>query len=377
MRGSVTIVTIFDTKVRMHLTFLILLAWVAVGEALTRGSEAALTGTVFVLLLFVCVVAHEFGHVLVARHYGGRTREILLLPIGGVSRMERILAGPAQELAVAVAGPAVSIVLGAVLILLAGFPTAQSIESPTLNGLLPRLAATNLFLAVFNLLPAFPMDGGRALRSLLAMRMDRVRATKIAAHLGHIIAGLFVVLGLVSTNPLLLLIGIFIYFGASAEAADTELRRLAQTLRVSDVMRSNVQPIASSATISDAIALMLQAGQHAIPVIGPDGALTGIATKNSIIRAVHQSGRTASVNEALEPNVLTVPDDRKLGDALNYMQSESAPAIVVVGRHGEIVGLLTSDTLADLMVMGTAAEKPESGGRGAHLPLIVSVPKSA
>src|SRR6478672_9494280 len=178
MRGSVTIVTIFDTKVRMHLTFLILLAWVAVGEALTRGSEAALTGTVFVLLLFVCVVAHEFGHVLVARHYGGRTREILLLPIGGVSRMERIPEGPAQELAVAVAGPAVSIVRGAVLILLAGFPTAQSIQSPTLNGLLPRLAATNLFLAVFNLLPAFPMDGGRALRSLLAMRMDRVRATK-------------------------------------------------------------------------------------------------------------------------------------------------------------------------------------------------------
>src|SRR5512142_2544000 len=126
MRGSITIATIFGTKVRMHLTFLILLAWVAVGEALTRGAEAAVTGTIFVLLLFACVVAHEFGHVLVARHYGGRTRDILLLPIGGVSRMERMPERPAQELAVAIAGPMVSIAIGVVLIALAGFPRAQS-----------------------------------------------------------------------------------------------------------------------------------------------------------------------------------------------------------------------------------------------------------
>lgn len=373
MRGSITIATIFGTKVRMHFTFLILLLWVAAGQALTRGTQAAVTGTLFVLLLFACVVAHEFGHVLVARHYGGRTRDILLLPIGGVSRMERMPERPAQELAVAVAGPAVSVALGAVLIVLVGFPTSKSIESPALGALLPRLAATNLFLAFFNLLPAFPMDGGRALRAILAMRMSRLSATRIAALFGHIIAGLFVLLGLFFANPLLLLIGIFIYFGASAEAADTELRQLAHALTVSDVMRSNVRLIDSSASISDAIGLMLHAGQHAIPVIGPDGALAGVATKDGIIRAVHRSGRRTPVNEAVEPVVLTVGSRQKLADALDQMQSQSAPAAVVVNREGEIVGLLTSDTLADLMLIGA---KPDFGANQANAPLIVSVPKS-
>ena len=373
MRGSITIATIFGTKVRMHFTFLILLLWVAAGQALTRGTQAAVTGTLFVLLLFACVVAHEFGHVLVARHYGGRTRDILLLPIGGVSRMERMPERPAQELAVAVAGPAVSVALGAVLIVLVGFPTSKSIESPALGALSPRLAATNLFLAFFNLLPAFPMDGGRALRAILAMRMSRLSATRIAALFGHIIAGLFVLLGLFFANPLLLLIGIFIYFGASAEAADTELRQLAHALTVSDVMRSNVRLIDSSASISDAIGLMLHAGQHAIPVIGPEGALAGVATKDGIIRAVHRSGRRAPVNEAVEPVVLTVGSHQKLADALDQMQSQSAPAAVVVNPEGEIVGLLTSDTLADLMLIGA---KPDFGANQANAPLIVSVPKS-
>jgi len=361
MRGSMTIATLFGTKVRAHLTFLILLAWVAVSEALSRGAEAAVTGTIFVLLLFASVVAHEFGHVLVARHYGGHARDILLLPIGGVSRMERMPESPAQELAVAVAGPAVSIALGAVLILLVGFPTAQSIESPALEALVPRLAATNLFLAAFNLLPAFPMDGGRALRAVLAMRMDRVGATKIAARLGHIIAGLFVLLGLISVNPIILLIGIFIYFGASAEAADTELRHLAQTIAVSDVMRSNVRTIVSGASLLDGIELMLQAGQHAIPVIGPDGTLAGVATKDSIIRAVHRSGRGAAIKEAVTADVPVIGCNQKLVDALDLMQSNSVPAVLVVDSEGQLSGMLTSETLFDLMIVQRpfAKRKPQ------------------
>ena len=374
MRGSITIATIFGTKVRMHFTFLILLVWVGAGEALARGAEAAITGIIFVLLLFVCVIAHEFGHVLVARHYGGRTRDILLLPIGGVSRMERMPEGPAQELAVAVAGPAVSIAIGAVLIALVGFPTAQSIESPALQSLLPRLAATNLFLALFNLLPAFPMDGGRALRALLAMRMDRVAATKIAARFGHIIAVLFVLLGLISGNPILLLIGIFIYFGASAEAADTELRQLAQTLMVSDVMRSNVQPIASSASLSDGIALMLKAGQHAIPVTRPDGSLAGVATKDGIIRAVHRSGKETAISEAVQEDVPVVASHQRLADALELMQGHSAPAVIVVNPQGELTGMLTPETLSDLMLVQTLSQQHKPDLQLPHR--TISVPKS-
>lgn len=374
MRGSVTIATIFGTKVRMHLTFLILLAWVAAGEALTRGAEAAVTGTMFVLLLFACVVAHEFGHVLVARHYGGRTRDILLLPIGGVSRMERMPEGPAQELAVAVAGPAVSIAIGAALILLVGFPTAELIKSPAPEALLPRLAATNVFLAAFNLLPAFPMDGGRALRAILAMRVGRISATRIAARFGHIIAGLFVLVGLISANPILLLIGIFIYFGASAEAADTELRQLAQTITVSDVMRSNVRTLASSALLSDGIELMLKAGQHAIPVIGPNGTLAGVATKDTIIRAVHRSGRGAAISEAVTGDVPVIGSHQRLADALDLMQSHSVPAVVVVDSKGELSGMLTSESLSDLMTVQPPLAKRNSKVTLPHAR--VSVPSS-
>lgn len=374
MRGSITIATIFGTKVRMHLTFLILLAWVAVGEALTRGAEAALTGTIFVLLLFACVVAHEFGHVLVARHYGGRTRDILLLPIGGVSRMERIPERPTQELAMAVAGPAVSAALGALLILLVGFPTASSIESPALNALLPRLAATNLFLALFNLLPAFPMDGGRAFRALLALRLGRISATRIAARFGHVVAGLLVLLGLISTNLILLLIGIFIYFGASAEAADTELRQLAQTMTVSDVMRSNVRTISFGAPLSDAIELMLQAGQHAIPVIGQGGTLSGVATKDSIIRAVHRSGRAAAISEAVTADVPVVGSHQRLADALDLMQGHSVPAVLVVDSKGELAGMLTAETLSDLMIVQAPAAKRKPNVMLPHAR--ISVPSS-
>ena len=377
MRGSVTIATIFGTKVRMHLTFLILLLWVGAGEALTHGSQAAVTGIVFVLLLFVCVVAHEFGHVLVARHYGGRTRDILLLPIGGVSRMEQIPERPSQELAVAIAGPLVSIAIGAVLMAFAGEPTIKLVESNSFDSILPRLAAANLFLALFNLLPAFPMDGGRALRALLAMRVDRIRATRIAAYLGHAAAGLLVLLGLISVNPILLLIGIFIYFGASAESADTELRQIAEKLTVSDVMRSNVRPISSSASLAEAIKIMLQAGQHAIPVIGPDGTLAGVATKEGIMGAVHRSGRDAPIGEAVERDIPRIGSGQRLSDALELMQTRSVPAVLVVGARAEFVGILTTDTLADVMLLGGVPEPRKLGTPSPpHPHSNLSVPRS-
>jgi stage IV sporulation protein FB len=368
MRSSITIATIFGTKVRMHLTFLLLLVWVAAGEAASRGGEAAVGGVVFVLLLFVCVVAHEFGHILVAQRYGGRTRDILLLPIGGVSRMERMPESPSQELAVALAGPAVSIAIGLALVAVGGFPTSQSISNPAVATLLPRLAATNLFLAIFNLLPAFPMDGGRALRALLALRMGRMAATRTAAWMGHIFAGLFVLLGLLSGNPLLLLIGIFVYFGASAESAGSQLRQLAQTLKVSDVMRSNVLPISDRASLNDAIALMIQAGQHAIPVVGDDGNVKGLATKEGIIRAVHRSGRRAPVSDAAERDVPKIGRQRPLAEALDLMQSQSAPAILVTGPEGELAGVLTADTLADLVLVGGATEWREQSNMGRSYP---------
>lgn len=374
MRGSVTIATIFGTKVRVHLTFVILLAWVAAGEALTRGAGAAAIGTLFVLLLFACVVAHEFGHVLVARHYDSSTRDILLLPIGGISRMERMPERPMQELAVAVAGPAVSIAIGTALTLLVGLPTVQSIESPALDALLPRLAVTNLFLALFNLLPAFPMDGGRALRAILAMRIGASGATRIAARFGHGIAASLFLFGLLAANPFLLLIAVFVYFGASAEAADSKLRQLAQNTRISDVMRSNVRTIGSRATLADGIELMLHAGQHAIPVTGTDGSFLGVLTKEKLVQAIQRSGVEAPISDAALVGVPLVRMHESLVAVLDAMRTSSAPAVLIVDSQGNLAGMLTSEMLSDLMAIPASTTR---AARNAILPHArVSVPHS-
>jgi stage IV sporulation protein FB len=376
MSSAITLATIFGTKVRMHLTFPILLLWVAAVEALTRGAGAALIGVIFVMMLFVCVIAHEFGHILVARHYGGRTRDILLLPIGGVSRMDRMPEGASEELAVALAGPIVSIAIGLILILLVGFPTAKSIQSPELSALIPRLAAANLFLAFFNLMPAFPMDGGRALRAALSMKVGRVRATRLAAHLGHAFGLLLGTFGLMSGNPIILLIGVFIYIGASAEAANTELEEQARSLTVSDVMRTNVSSLESGAPLTAAVDLMLHAGQSVIPVTDLNGKYLGIVTKDGVIRALDRFGKDARMADVVETGVAILSAENKLSDAIARMRGNAVPAVIVVHPRGELAGILTSETLADLMLVHAAQELSTIRQEMSKPPLTVSVPKS-
>ena len=194
MLWSIPIAVIAGTVVRVHITFLVFLIWVAGTHWRLGGQAAALDGVLFIVLLFACVVAHEFGHIFAARRYGIRTPEVTLWPIGGVASLERIPDNPREELVVALAGPAVNVVIALVLIVLVdGTPDTAAVmamETPQ-SGLIPRLAAANIFLVVFNLIPAFPMDGGRVLRALIAMRAGRARATHIAARIGQGAAFLF------------------------------------------------------------------------------------------------------------------------------------------------------------------------------------------
>ena len=222
MRWSVRLGRLFGVPVYLHLTFLLLLGLVGLLGLVQGGLAAAFGGVVMIASVFGCVLLHEFGHILAARRYGIPTKDVILLPIGGVARLARMPDEPKQELVVALAGPAVNVAIAAAL-----FPLIS------LGGgaFLAQLFAINVLLALFNMLPAFPMDGGRVLRALLAQRMSYVRATDLAATIGKgmallfAFAGLFGIPGVLGTNPILLVIAWFVWSGAGREAAMVRQRR--------------------------------------------------------------------------------------------------------------------------------------------------------
>src|SRR5688500_13917046 len=231
MKWSWRIGRVFGVDLFVHATFLLLLAWVAWWFYAKRGLVGdAVSGIVFIVLLFSIVVLHELGHVLTARRYGIQTRDITLLPIGGVARLERMPSEPYQELLVALAGPAVNVVLavilGAAVIGIHGpaalAPAAAGEIFSVEGSMLAKLAWGNVSLAVFNMIPAFPMDGGRVLRAFLAMNMNYVRATNIAASIGQFLALLLGFAGLFN-NPLLIFIALFVWMGAAQESATVQM----------------------------------------------------------------------------------------------------------------------------------------------------------
>src|SRR5881396_2325143 len=253
----------------VHATFLLLLAWVGVTYWLAGGSAAAFDGIAFILALFACVVLHELGHALTARRYGIRTRDITLLPIGGVSRLERIPDEPRQEVWVSLAGPAVNVVIAAALyawLLLS--QTLRPFSALTMAGgpFLERLMLVNVSLAVFNLLPAFPMDGGRVLRALLALRMDYVRATQISAHVGQAMALVFGLLGLF-TNPFLVFIALFVWMGAASEASAALTRSVLGGIPVSRAMITDFHTVAPEDPAKRVLELILAGSQQDFPVV--------------------------------------------------------------------------------------------------------------
>jgi Zn-dependent protease len=353
--------------VYMHVTFLMLLAWVAISHYLERRRVMdAGAGLVFILALFAIVVLHELGHALTARHYGIRTRDITLLPIGGVARVERMPDDPKQEVVVAFAGPLVNVALAAVLFMLVPAATSPATmgEIQRLGGdFLGKLAWVNVSLAAFNLLPAFPMDGGRVLRAMLAMRMDYVRATDIAAKVGQALALMLGLLGSF-TNPLLIFIALFVWVGATSEAGMVQLKSALGSIPVSQVMITRFETLAPGDTLQRAMDHVLAGFQHDFPVMEADR-VVGVLTRGDLIKGLSEKGGEASVAAAMTPHFETVQSLEMLDRAFERLQSAACPALPVL-QGGKLVGVLTPDNVGEFLAIRSALRGNGKGdGHGA------------
>ena len=365
MSWSITIARIAGSEIRIHLTFLLLLAWIGIAQYSEGGTNAAIDGVAFIIAVFTCVVLHELGHALAARRYGITTPDITLLPIGGLARLSRIPEKPSEEIVIALAGPAVNVVIAALLILVFGAelePAVMSeIENPS-YGFLTRLAGVNIFLVLFNLIPAFPMDGGRVLRAVLAIWYPRRRATNIAATIGQALAFVFGFVGLVGGNPLLIFIAIFVYLAATAEAQMVGLQDVSRSLGVGDAMITHFETLGPQATIADAAELLLRTTQHEFPVVDGGGKLRGFLTRNAMIAALSKSGASTPVIEAMDAAAPTIAATARLDAALKLLQEHGAPAVGVVDRGGNFVGYITSENVGELMMVEKAGVGAGRGG---------------
>ena len=353
MLWSMPIGTIAGTVIRVHMTFLLFLVWIGAAQWRVGGREAAVEGVVFIVLIFACVLAHEFGHIFAARRYGIRTPEVTLWPIGGVASLERIPEKPGEELKVALAGPAVNVVIAAVLLLVLGLSidgaAMTELENPRAS-LLARVAAANIFLVVFNLIPAFPMDGGRVLRALLAMRRGRAEATRIAARIGQGAAFLFALGGLF-VNPMLIVIGLFVYLAATAEAQHVAFRDGTQGLSVRDAMMTPVETLPPGATLGDAVDLLLRTAQKEFPIVDDAGRPRGILTKDALIGALRDAGPAAPVLETMIREVPSLPSWRPLEAGLATLTQAKAPALFVLDEAGRLTGLITPENVGEMMLV--------------------------
>ena len=350
MKWSLRIGRFAGIDVYMHATFLLLIGWVALLHwRQGQNIMAVVAGIVFILAVFLCVILHEFGHALTARRYGVKTRDIILLPIGGVARLERLPTNPLQELWVALAGPAVNVVIAFVLFVWLKFTASFEplrVLTLTTGPFLERIMVVNLFLVVFNMIPAFPMDGGRVLRAILATRKEYSRATQMAASIGQGIAILFGFIGLFY-NPLLLFIAFFVWIGAAQEASMAQMQSAIGGIPVRQAMLTDFKTLQRDDSLNRAVQLTLAGSQKDFPVMD-NGRIEGILTQTDLLKALSERDQDRPVTSAMQKNFVTVDSLDMLETAFAKLKDCNCHTLPVT-LNGRLVGLLTMDNLGEYM----------------------------
>jgi Zn-dependent protease/CBS domain-containing protein len=367
-RWSWRIGRIVGIDVYVHATFPLLFVWIAV-NAFSRGASVRTVVATLVLTLavFVVVVLHECGHALTARRFGVQTRDITLLPIGGIARLERMPREPRQELLIALAGPAVNIAIAAALyavLALTGVTAvlpelAKSATAVTVRSALTQLLAINVWLAAFNLIPAFPMDGGRVLRAILAMRSrDYAKATTTAARVGRVFALVFALVGIFwLESPLLALIAVFVWIAAASEAVTVQTSAALEDVAVSGIMMTDVRTLTPNETLLHAAELTIDGFQRDFPVV-MQGTFVGMLTHRDLLRGLAQRGSDATVADAMQREFPTASVDDPADVALQRLTAMRGAALPVL-RGQELVGVVTAENVSEFLSLRAAA-----GGNG-------------
>ncbi|MCC7374708.1 MAG: site-2 protease family protein [Verrucomicrobiales bacterium] len=361
MKWSLKIGRYAGIDVYLHVTFLLFLGFIGAAQTLSGAAFGAVVEAVlFFVAVFGCVLLHEFGHALAARQFGIRTRDITLLPIGGVARLERMPDRPLQELWVALAGPAVNVGIATLLVI--GLAVSGTLRGGldldmTEGSFAVRLLTVNVVLVIFNMIPAFPMDGGRVLRALLAIRLDYAKATQIAATLGQGFALVFAFFGLIGLlggggNPLLLFIALFVWIGASQETGMAQFRSALGGATVRDAMLTNFLSLAPHEPLARAVELVMAGSQQDFPVVN-GRQVVGILTRKRLLAALAEGGKAIPIGSIMDSNVGSVTAQESLEATLAAYQGKPFALLPVLDR-GELVGLLTWENVSEYVWIRSA-----------------------
>lgn len=382
MGTSLTLFKLYGIEMRVHWSFLLIVAYYAF---IYSGSSAnpligAAYGVLMILLLFLCVTLHELGHALVAKYYKINVPNITLLPIGGVANLERMPDKPMQEFLIAIAGPLVNIVLAAILAPFAGLALVSAMnngelasntaavwrfaQTPGLANLVVSLAVLNLLLALFNLLPAFPMDGGRILRALLAMAIPYVQATRTAVLVGRLMAGLFALWGIMGGGVFLLLIAFFVYVGGGAELEAVESRAVLKHIPAEDALTPSAVSLYSSERVSRAVDLVMSSYQTDYPVLDLASRFIGVLTRARLIQALRESGPDARIVDVMIPaDDVPMASPRETLDKLWEKMMQRGTRVVAVKQGTEFLGLITLDDISEVFQVMGAKQKGAGDNR--------------
>lgn len=356
MKRSLKIGSVAGIGIFLHWTFLLLVVAIfAYYYVQSQSVGAAASGIGLILAVFVCVILHELGHALTARRFGVPTRSITLYPIGGLARLERIPSDPMKEFWIAVGGPAVNVViavvLAALLVATGGTFAPDALQAPA-SHMLASLMWINVALAGFNMLPAFPMDGGRVLRSLLAMRGDYTKATQTAANVGQLMAILFGLFGLLSFNPILLFIALFVYVGAQQESRQAMYRAFTEGTPVRQAMVTRFTVLSVEDTLDNAVDELLAGTDHDFPVVDNDR-VVGILRRKQLIQALSERDRDTKVTDVADQDFFTTEPGAPLDEVFHQMNAANRTTVPVV-KGEKLVGLLTLENVGELIMVSSA-----------------------